>query len=335
MVAVGGADFRGRSPDAREAWRALWFRTAVRGALLVLAYFATWEVAEQVIFEPYAYDLHHLHLLRGVGAAFLFATWSFLEVRRARAESEDALARQMLWLEAQIRHQEKMASLGVLAAGIAHDLGNPLASLSTELELLEGEGDVLRFRESLGVFRRHLSRMSRTLREMVDFARRRRDEVTDVSIELAVADSSRLVRHDPRWKKVELVVDVPPDTPRVRMVEDHLVLVLVNLMLNAADAMPSGGTLTISARARGRDVELCVRDTGAGMSPDVLAKAMTPLFTTKPHGQGTGLGLPVSGGILQSVGGSIRLSSMEGVGTEVLVRLPGASDGRSPGASDG
>src|SRR5262249_44193510 len=79
-------------------------------------------------------------------------------------------------LEAQVRHQEKMASLGVLAAGFAHDLGNPLASLSTELELLDGEEEVARFRESLGVLRRHVGRMSRTLREMVDFARRRREE---------------------------------------------------------------------------------------------------------------------------------------------------------------
>ncbi len=327
MLAVEGADVPGRSPDARGGWRDLWVRTALRGALLVVAYFAAWEVAETILFVPYGCDLHALHLMRGVSAALLFSTWSFFEIRRSRTEADEALAQQMLWLEAQVRHQEKMASLGVLAAGVAHDLGNPLASLSTELELLEGEGDVLRFRESLGVFRRHLSRMSRTLREMVDFARRRRDEVTDVSIELAVADSTRLVRHDPRWKKVELTVDVPPDIPRVRMVEDHLVLVLVNLMLNAADAMPGGGTLAISARPHGGYVELRLRDTGTGMTPDVLAKAMTPLFTTKPHGRGTGLGLAVSNRIVRSVGGSIHLTSTEGVGTEVLVRLPGATDG--------
>lgn len=334
MLAVGGADFPERSPAARDAWPAArdasrdsCFRTALRGALLVVAYFAAWEVAEALVFVPYGCDLHPLHLMRGLGVALLFSSWSFLEIRRSRAESEEALARQMLWLEAQVHHQEKMASLGALAAGVAHDLGNPLASLGTELELLEGEGDVLRLRESLDVFRRHLSRMSRTLREMVDFARRRREEVTDVSLALAVADSARLVRHDPRWKKVELVVDVPPDVPRVRMVEDHLVRVLVNLMLNAADAMPDGGTLTIAARAHGGWIELRVRDTGVGMAPDVLAKAMTPLFTTKSHGRGTGLGLAVSDRIVRSVGGSIHLASTEGVGTEVLVRWPEASHG--------
>lgn len=415
-------------------WRNLWLRTALQGLVLVGSYFACWELVERHSFAGPWVDLHALHLLRGMGAAFMLGTWSFLQIRRARREHdlemeeqlgrleqrvgertrelEDARAltellfnslrerivvldgdgaivkankvagevgslprgaeqpdegrpdervdaRGRVWeietlpvpdmgtgdrliievgrdvteqrnLEAQLMHQEKMASLGILAAGFAHDLGNPLASLSTELELLEGEDDVARFRESLGVLRSQVSRMSRTLREMVDFARRRRDEITDVSLALAVADSARLVRHDPRWKKVQLVVDVPPELPSVRMVEDHLVLVLVNLMLNAADAMPSGGTLTLAARQIDGSVELRVKDTGVGMTPEVLAKAMTPLFTTKPHGRGTGLGLAVSDNIVRSVGGHLRLHSESGAGTEVVIVLPcggGSSDG--------
>jgi signal transduction histidine kinase len=289
--------------------------------------------------------LHYLHVARGVGTAFLLGTWSFLHIRHARLECdrrmqddvvalearvrertrelEEARAVAVL-LEAQVRHQEKMAGLGVLAAGFAHDMGNPLASLSTELELLEGENDVARFRESLDVLRRHVARMSRTLREMVDFARRRREEVTDVSIASAIADSSRLVLHDPRWQKVKLSVDVPPDLPPVRMVEDHLVLVLVNLMINAGDAMSDGGTLTISARARDEFVDLCVRDTGHGMTPDVLAKVKAPLFTTKPGGRGTGLGLAVCDNVVRSIGGALTIKSAPGLGTEVAISLPAA-----------
>jgi signal transduction histidine kinase len=225
-------------------------------------------------------------------------------------------------LEAQVRHQEKMASLGLLAGGIAHDLGNPLASLSSELELLEDETDLARVRESLTVLRRHVGRISRSLREMVDFARRRRDEVADVSIAAAVEDSARLVRHDPRWRKIELKTDVRADLPAIRMVEDHLVMVLVNLMLNAADAMPEGGILGIIARATGDGVELAVRDTGTGMPPEVLAKAMTPLFTTKGERRGTGLGLSVCRSVIQSVGGDIQISSEPGEGTLVLIHLP-------------
>lgn len=398
------------APQARESWRDLWTRTAALGALLVVAYFVAWEIAERTMLA--GADKHVIHLVRGIAGALMLATYCFFEIRRSRlacdadmdrlverledrvrartreaAEARELIellfdslresivvldkdgcvvkanrmalsdrprAEERAWeietiavpdedggtrfvievgrdvteqrnLEAQVRHQEKMAGLGVLAAGFAHDLGNPLASLSAELELLEGEDDVARLSESLGVLRRHVARMSRTLREMVDFARRRRDEVTDVSIALAVEDSARLVRHDPRWKKVRLDVALPSDLPSVRMVEDHLVLVLVNLMLNAADAMPNGGTLTVSGRRAGDDVELRLRDTGIGMSPQVLARALTPLFTTKPGGRGTGLGLAVSSSVLKSVGGSMRLESLEGEGTTVVIGLPGGS----------
>lgn len=248
----------------------------------------------------------------GGGAGFV------LEVRRDVTQQKN--------LEAQLRHQEKMAGLGMLTAGFAHDLGNPLASLSTELELLEDEEDVSHLRESLGVLRRQVARMSRTLREMVDFARRRRDEIADVSIESAVADSARLVRHDPRWKHVDLAIDIPKDLPAVHMVEDHLVLVLVNLMLNAADAMPTGGALAVSARRTARDgregVELRVRDGGTGMPPDVLARAKAPMFTTKEASTGTGLGLSVCEDTIRSVGGTLDLTSTVGVGTEVVIYLP-------------
>lgn len=430
-----------------EPWRALWLRTAARGAFLVVAYFVAWELFERSVLVAVAADLHGLHIVRGMGAAFLLSTWSFLHVKRSRQEHDaelrvhlDALEGRVLdrtreleraraltellfdslrdrllvidasgvvikanrvaeraaggsvvgsrwrerspvaapqsaldgateaghvasgvheqvdgagriWeveaiavhdasgplgltlevghdvtlqrtLEAQVRHQEKMASLGVLAAGVAHDLGNPLASLSTELELLEGEADVDRIRGSLDVLRRHVARMSRILRDMVDFARRRRDEISDVSVGGAIADSVRLVCHDPRWRRVSLEVDVPDDIPSVRMVEDHLVLVLVNLMLNAADAMPEGGRLTVRARAVGASVLLSVRDSGVGMSQDVLARACTPLFTTKAHGRGTGLGLAVSERIVRAIGGGLRLESALGEGTCVEVTLP-------------
>jgi len=409
---------QGREPDS---WRKLWFRVAARGALLVLSYFAAWEVLEVTLFAQLGLDLHVLHIVRGSGAAFLLATWSFLQIRRARLESDAEREAQMqllerrvaertreledaraftellfdslrerivvvddggrvvkanrvalgafgaslvgqkydgaghdggrVWdletvavpsatggagyvievahdvteqrnLEAQLRHQEKMASLGVLAAGFAHDIGNPLASISTELELLEGVEDVKLLEESVGVVRQHVSRMSRTLREMVDFARRRREDATDVSIALAVADSARLVCHDPRWKTVRLTTLVPEELPPVHMVEDHLVLVLVNLMINAADAMPQGGALTIAAREVASGVELRLTDTGTGMTPDVLAAALTPLFTTKHHGRGTGLGLSVSNSVITSIGGKLALASTPGEGTTVIVTLP-------------
>jgi signal transduction histidine kinase len=225
-------------------------------------------------------------------------------------------------LEAQVLHQEKMVGLGVLTAGFAHDLGNPLASLSSELELLEDEDDLGRFRASLGVLRQHVARMNRTLREMVDFARRRRDAIADVSVGAVVADTARLVCHDRRWKHVALDVDLPADLPQVRMVEDHLVLVFLNLMLNAGDAMPEGGRLSVSATAVGEQVKIRLRDTGVGMPLDVLRHALKPLFTTKGPMGGTGLGLSVCNDVVRAAGGALSLDSIPGEGTEVTITLP-------------
>jgi signal transduction histidine kinase len=127
--------------------------------------------------------------------------------------------------------------------------------------------------------------------------------------------------------RIELRVDVPAELPAVHMVEDHLVLVLINLVLNAADAMPGGGALAISARHERGQVVLCVEDTGTGMTPEVKARALLPLYTTKAGG--TGLGLSVCSGIARSAGGSLELESTPGAGTSVIVRLPVAEPARA------
>jgi len=230
-------------------------------------------------------------------------------------------------LEALVVHQERMASLGVLAAGIAHDIGNPLASLSSELELLELEPEPDAVKESVGVLREHVDRIGRALREMVDFARRRGDEVQgDVDVATAVDDALRLIRHDRRTRNVDLVAQIPRDLPPVRMVEDHLVLVLVNLALNALDAMDGdGGALTMSAASEAGQVRVSVRDDGVGMSEDVAARAFEPLYTTKTAEDGTGLGLAVSQSVITAAGGTMEIDSTPGRGTEVTLTLAARS----------
>lgn len=230
-------------------------------------------------------------------------------------------------LEAIVRHQEKMASLGVLAAGIAHDIGNPLASISSELELLEGEEDLGQIRESLEVLRAHVDRIARTLREMVDFARRRDDDDGSgcVDVGAAVRDALRLLRHDRRSREVTIVEEIADGLPCVGLPEDHLVLVVVNLLLNALDATGSGGTVVVEASAAPEGgVRLCVRDDGHGMDPEVLARATDPLFTTKGDRGGTGLGLSVSQSTVREAGGELELCSAPGQGTEVVITLPAA-----------
>lgn len=225
-------------------------------------------------------------------------------------------------LEALVRHQEKMASLGVLAAGIAHDIGNPLACISSELELLEMEDDPARVDESLEVLRKHVARIVRSVREMVDFARRRNEGTQSIDAANAVRDALRLVRHDPRMRNVELEEDIHEGLPRVTMVEDHLVLVVVNLLLNALDAIHESGSIRVGVDSADRSIVIRVADTGRGMSAEVLEQATEPLFTTKAGRGGTGLGLSVSESTVREAGGRLEIQSAEGRGTEVVVTLP-------------
>lgn len=318
-------------------WKKLWFGLSVRGLLIVATLFLGYEVVELCLLSSASAEtLHVLHITRGLSSSFILATWAFWGIRQARLERDRALegmlreleqrveerTREMREAEALAREQERLASLGVLAAGIAHDLGNPLTSLSSELEMLEVEDDPDRLHESLAVLRRHVDRMARSLRDIVGFARRRGDEVSDVVLSEAVDDAVRLVAHGPNHRKLRIAVELPTVMPPVRMVEDQLVMVLVNLLINAAEAMPEGGEVRVRARADAEWAELSVEDAGTGMSPEVLAQARRPLFTTKAAKGGSGLGLWGSERVLTAVGGAIRIESTEGRGTTVTLRLP-------------
>lgn len=239
-----------------------------------------------------------------------------IEVQRDVTEAQQ--------FEMRIRSQEKLAALGVLSAGIAHDIANPLASLSSELELLENETDLARVRRSVKVLQKEAGRIGRALREMTDFARRRGEERTLVSVELAIADALRMVRHDRRARRIHFETEVEPGLPELRLGEDQLVMILVNLLLNSFDAMPDGGTITLVARREDGVVELSVRDTGVGMTRQILARATEPLFTTKPEGGGTGLGLSVSADVMRAAGGALDVESEPGAGTTVHLRFPAA-----------
>lgn len=236
-------------------------------------------------------------------------------------------------LQARLVHQEKMAAFGLLAAGVAHDLGNPLASIEVQLQLL----DESRFpSESAGVMRtvrQEVARLRRILRELIDFARRRRDEASLVSVQSVTEDALRLLRHDHRMRSVKTSTVFDPETPSVSVVEDHLMQVVLNLLINALDAMPGGGTLRIEVQGAGRSVALRVHDSGVGMDRHVLAHCMEPLFTTKAPGHGTGLGLSISRDILRAIGGDIELHSVPGHGTTAVVTLPAAVV--AGGASEG
>jgi two-component system sensor histidine kinase PilS (NtrC family) len=246
-------------------------------------------------------------------------------------------------MERELRRSERLAAVGRLSAGMAHEIRNPLAAISGSIQMLRGEGGSVRSgdeaRRLMDIVLRETDRLNRLLTEFLEYARPAPARPEDVCVEevvgevLAIFDASRP-------PAVEVAVDVVPGL-RVRADAGQLRQLLWNLVLNAAQAMPGGGTVVLSghpadppqeACGAGRNeaqeggwVELAVRDGGAGIPADVLDRVFEPFFTTKAGG--TGLGLATVHRIVAEHGGSIRVQSAEGKGTNVLVRLPGAAGG--------
>lgn len=233
-------------------------------------------------------------------------------------------------LQASLLHQEKMAAFGLVAAGVAHEIGNPLSAIEMHLQLLADSALSEEDADSIATLRQEAARLRRTLRELVDFARRRRDESTLVSVESVVRDALRLMRFDRRMRRIDVQVETSIDTPPVEMVEDHLMQVILNLIINALDAMPGGGKLKIDTRYVGGQVVVRVRDNGSGMSHDVLRRCFEPMYSTKAPGKGTGLGLPICKDVVSAIGGDIELHSADQGGTTAIVTLPAARESASP-----
>ncbi len=224
-------------------------------------------------------------------------------------------------LQASLVHQEKMAAFGLVAAGVAHEMGNPLSSIEMHLQLFDVSAMNDEDSESIATLRRETARLRRTLRELVDFARRRRSDATSVSVDAVIRDALQLLRYDPRMRKVVVEFNAAPEIPAVNIVEDHLMQVMVNLLINSIDAMPDGGELRIDSRHVGDQVAIRVRDSGVGMTKEVKDRCFEPLFSTKEAGKGTGLGLSICRDVLSAAGGTIELHSAPSRGTTVVVTL--------------
>jgi C4-dicarboxylate-specific signal transduction histidine kinase len=225
-------------------------------------------------------------------------------------------------IQAQLMHQEKMAALGTLAAGMAHEIGNPLASMSSELELLERMWDPEEARASLPVLRDQIRRMSKLLRELVEFGRRPSEAAAAFDPAVLLQDVARLLRHDPRGDGVQVLVEAVEGGEPLCSNRDRVLQVLVNLGINALDALAGDGRLTFRlGKAEAGTVRLEVVDDGPGLPDEVARQAFDPFFTTKPPGQGTGLGLFVSERIVEGLGGRLELDRAS-AGTTFVVVLP-------------
>jgi two-component system, NtrC family, sensor kinase len=235
--------------------------------------------------------------------------------------------------EQQLIHGEKLASVGRLAAGVAHEIGNPLAAILGLLELLR-EGDLApeQSREFLQRVQRETERINRIIRDLLDFARRDAAQASDEGtsdLREVIDDAVSLVRPQKESKDIAIDVAVDPRTGNVIGSQHRLTQIVLNLLLNAVDALEGRGRIEVRVEPRDQThVSLSISDTGPGIANDMQDKLFEPFTTTKPAGKGTGLGLAVTHAIVESLGGSIRASNRAEGGACFVVQLrAGASAG--------
>lgn len=222
---------------------------------------------------------------------------------------------------------EKLSALGELASGVAHDFNNTLTGILGRAQLLQRTSDPEKLKRGLDIIIRTAEDGAKTVKRIQDFARQRRDHDFElVSVDQILMDASEITR--PRWKNcaeasnIHITLDLQIGSNAMVMGDDsELREVLVNMVFNAIDAMPEGGTLTLSTSADDQVVTIKVIDTGVGMYPEVRSRIFDPFFTTKGKA-GLGLGLAVSFGIIRRHGGNIEVDSQYGKGTEFRVTLP-------------
>jgi signal transduction histidine kinase len=248
-----------------------------------------------------------------------------LREQQAHLETRiDERTRELQETQAQLMHQDKMAGFGLLAAGIAHEVGNPLTSISTIVQVLERRNPDDYTKDKLSLVGGQLARIQGIVRELTTFSRPASQERSRFPVHEIVDEALNIAKYSKGTKSRTIRADVPRDLPVLHGVRDQLVQVVFNLVLNAIDATQKGGLIEVTAAPTADGVEVCVRDDGVGIDPAHHDRIFRPYFTTKK--QGTGLGLFVTHKLVGEHGGSVSFESMPGKGTTFRVRLPVAAE---------
>jgi two-component system NtrC family sensor kinase len=254
------------------------------------------------------------------------------EALRRKVDEVERATRRLAEAQDRLVRSERLASVGRLAAGLAHEIGNPISALmGMEDLLLDGGLEPEEQKDFVERMKKETERIHSILRDLLQFARPASkepgEEPTPGIVETAVYDTAALVAPQKSMQDVDLAVDVFPDLPPVTMSREQMVQVILNLVLNAADACGAGGHVTLRAQPVELGVRLEVEDDGPGVSPNVTDKLFEPFVTTKDVGKGTGLGLAVCRGLVEAAGGSITLDESYTDGARFVVELPRA-DGK-------
>lgn len=224
----------------------------------------------------------------------------------------------------ELLHKEKLASMGQLAAGVAHEINNPLGTILLFADVMykEAPEDDHR-RDDLKMIINETTRCKNIVADLLNFARQQEVLAQETDVHALLEQVAEGVRHQPVFERVEIVRQFSPDLPTIQADPAQLQQVFVNLLNNAAEAMEGGGTITLATRpVNGQWVEIKVSDTGRGISEENLGKLFAPFFTTKALGKGTGLGLSIVYGIIKMHRGQIAVQSQVGQGTTFTVTLP-------------
>jgi signal transduction histidine kinase len=228
----------------------------------------------------------------------------------------------------QLIFSEKLASVGRLAAGVAHEIGNPLSATLGYLELLKRNPELAaEDRDVLQRIEKELDRIHRIIRELLDYSRPPKNEPEEIAVNQVLSNAVDLVSTQKGFPAIETVLQLDHGLPAVRGSGHELQQLLVNLILNAVDAMPQGGRLTISTAphmVEPQGVEIRIADTGEGIVRENLRRIFDPFFTTREPGRGTGLGLSICSRIVESMDGRIEVESEVGRGSAFTVILPAA-----------
>jgi two-component system NtrC family sensor kinase len=240
-------------------------------------------------------------------------------------------------LEQKLRHSQKLAAIGELAAGVAHEINNPMASIQSQIGLardlitmpdqtIADENEILSCLDDVG---RQVQRCSRIVESLLRFSRPTEPHFVQIDLNQTVEEALQFTRSLPKMKSVEVSFEPCTDLPTVVSDAHGIQQILVNLLVNAADALQHRGEISIAVCRSGADqVVIKVRDSGGGIDPKFVERVFEPFFTTKPPDEGTGLGLSISYGIAQSLGGSLELHphtgapELTGGGTCATLTLP-------------
>jgi two-component system NtrC family sensor kinase len=263
--------------------------------------------------------------------ALALAGVSLMTTRRLLQRREPGPGQEWL-LDEGLLQAQKLAAIGQLSAGVAHEINNPLAIIRQEAQWMQtllqtdhfhGLEEVKELQDSLREIIQQVDRTKEITHNLLDFARKRPPVKQAVAVNKLIEDMARLVEKEARQKKIRLVMHLAPDLPRIYSDAPQLRQVILNILNNATYAIQKDGAVTIATRLAGKDtLEIMVSDTGPGIAPEDLPRIFDPFFTTKPTGQGTGLGLSICHGIVEKLGGRITVASQPGRGATFTLSLP-------------